>query len=102
MLYQALRPCRFDRWYLTGEIIPGQVILPEKVPTLMQRGRIRLLSEKALAKELQSESKRLETYTKEQLWAEIVKLTGKQPAKRSSKKQLIQILLETQAGDGHE
>jgi len=36
MLYRALRPCRFDKSYSVGDIIPGNVIDPGKVNTLVK------------------------------------------------------------------
>lgn len=41
MLYKALKPCRFDKFYCVGDIIPGHVIDPGKVKGLIkERGII--------------------------------------------------------------
>lgn len=41
MLYRALKPCRFDKFYCVGDIIPGHVIDPGKVKGLIkERGII--------------------------------------------------------------
>ena len=36
MLYKALKPCRFDKFYCVGDTIPGHVIDPGKANTLIK------------------------------------------------------------------
>jgi hypothetical protein len=40
MAYRAKQLCRFDKVYLVGEIIPDQVILPSRIPALIEMGAI--------------------------------------------------------------
>ena len=99
MLYQALRPCRFDRLYLTGELIPGRVILDSRVDKLIAWGKIRAIEEKAVTTEIENLTRQLKQWTKEQLRQEIMRVTGKPVPKQYGKQQLLQMILQTQVGD---
>lgn len=99
MLYQALRPCRFDRLYLTGEIIPSQVIVAERIPVLIERGDMRTIAEKAFYQEIGQLTGQEKIGTKEQLRQQLQQLTGKEIPKYYSKNQLLQMILQAQVGE---
>ena len=102
MLYQALRPCRFDRLYLTGEIISSQVILPKRIPILIQRGDIRIIREETLGQGNHLLQGQVQVGTKEQLRQQLRQLTGKEIPKYYTKNQLLHMILQAQVGEEYD
>lgn len=101
MLYQALRPCRFDREYLTGEFISGQVILVDMVDKLIAWGLIRPINDRDMKAEIQEAVGKLKLLEKEQLYAELQRITGNSPSKRWGKVKLIEMIVKAQVGDDY-
>lgn len=102
MLYRALQPCRFDREYLTGDFISGQVILIDMVDKLIAWGLICPINERDVAKEIQSLGSLLKQWDKERLQLEWRRLTGGVPNGRWGKAKLIESILYAQVGEGYE
>lgn len=102
MLYQALQPCRFDREYLTGEFISGQVILIDMVDKLIAWGLIRPINDRDVKAEVQEAADRLKELSRDQLYMELQRITGLTPSKRWGKPKLIEMILKAQVGDGYD
>ncbi len=102
MLYQALQPCRFDREYLTGDFISGQVILIDMVDKLIAWGLISPINDRDVERALQAAAARLQLLSKEQLYTELQRVTEGIPNKRWGKPKLIEMILKAQVGDGYE
>lgn len=102
MLYQALQPCRFDREYLAGDFISGQVILIDMVDKLIAWGFITPINDRDVKEAIQKAADELKPLEKEQLYRELQRITGKAPSKRWGKSKLIEMILKAQVGDGYD
>lgn len=102
MLYQALQPCCFDKEYLTGDFISGQVILIDMVDKLIAWGLITPINKRDIGLEVQHLKNRLQQWDKEQLSLELQRLTGDVPSKRWGKPRLIEMILKAQVGDDYD
>lgn len=102
MLYQALQPCRFDREYLTGELISGRVILIDVADKLIAWGLIRPINRREEEQEIQQVIARLKQWDKEQLRGELERITGRAIKGQWSKSRLLEQILKAQVGEDYD
>lgn len=102
MLYRALQPCRFDKEYLTGDFISGQVILIDMVDKLIAWGLIAPINKRDIEQEIRWMAARLKEQDKDYLCKELQRLTGSVPSKRWGKPRLIEMILKAQVGDDYD